>query len=510
MKKVKLLLFMLCGLLLFVATAKAADGPYIFDWDTNSESNVSLTNNIPFKDGYIIYSIKYNNENYSSKIVGYDKSGKEIKTLTTNNLVVAMVTDDDYAYGLYITEDEKTILVKYDSKLEKVKEVVISNEEPQYPYFVAYRDPYMSVTDKIAMLNIIDNKITVIDKDLNEKTDVRDTYANYKKYFKETIELYDAWEEVNPSSYGDSWADLKNNQFVYTSNENTCPDDDIPSNASGHSFNANQSEPSHCYKAYITLLDKNYDEIWEKEFDEYAYFNAVKFVDDYIIVAGVKENSQKGDLLVLDLKGNVLQTISDSSYYESIVDTPRGFIVTETTCPMTLGAIGGLGDLDDVDLANIPNSNVSDASPLSGIKKDSTKGYLNISPIPIMNCSTKHQVYYLYHKIETKVSSGKGKIEVIGQQKPGEPVTFKITPEKGYVLSKVLVTDSTGKTIVFTNNVFTMPNADVTIEAIFVKSESKSIINPDTGIGITILFTGIALASFAFLLYSKKKLKWLK
>ena len=498
MKKVKILLFMLCGLLLFVTTAKAADKPYTFDFETAKERNAGYTNNIPFKDGYVIYNVDKNW--YGTEITYYDKTGKEIESITIEDgWMIAMEATDDYLYGVYVYDDETTHVIKYDSKLNEVKDLKILDDYTNYSFYEYYYGyDYMTINNEIAIWGIVDDKITIVDQDLKNVSHVNANNKNLEKYFPEIKVSYDFWDEYDPDSYGWTFEAYKDGKVVYTTNRDTCPQPSDPDNQNNN--NSNNHEP--CLVASIHMTDKNFNLIWEKEFEEYTYFNTVQFIDGYIIVAGVKNNGQRGDLLVFDLKGNLIQTISGEAsyyYYEGIVDTPSGFIVTQTTCPMTYGVFNGL---------DIPLS--SGASPISdmnkGIKSNrDSKGGLGIS----MDCQTNHQVYYLYHKIETKVSGGKGKIEVIGQQKPGEPVTFKITPEKGYVLSKVLVTDSTGKTVVFTNNVFTMPNADVTIEAVFVK-EAKAVINPDTGIGITILVTGAVLVSFAVLLYSNKKLKWLK
>jgi hypothetical protein len=116
-------------------------------------------------------------------------------------------------------------------------------------------------------------------------------------------------------------------------------------------------------------------------------------------------------------------------------------------------------------------------------------------------CQGNHQVYYLYRNVETKVTQGKGKIQVVKQQKPGEPVEFIITPDEGYVLGKVKVTDANGKTVVFTSNRFTMPTADVTIEVEFLVANAKT--------GDVIITTAVLLfiLSFVVIMVQKKKIQ---
>ena len=101
--------------------------------------------------------------------------------------------------------------------------------------------------------------------------------------------------------------------------------------------------------------------------------------------------------------------------------------------------------------------------------------------------------YTVNYKIDT-VINGKGSIEVVEKSKSGDSVTFKVTPEEGYVLSEVKVTDANGNTITFTENTFTMPSADVTIEVTFAKEET----NPETSdliiiSCIAIIVSGIVL-----------------
>ena len=77
-------------------------------------------------------------------------------------------------------------------------------------------------------------------------------------------------------------------------------------------------------------------------------------------------------------------------------------------------------------------------------------------------------------KIETKTDGhGEIKAEKV-EAKEGEVIRFTIEPEEGYVLSEVKVTTQDGKVLTFTNNTFTMPNANVLIEATFVVVNAKT------------------------------------
>ena len=105
--------------------------------------------------------------------------------------------------------------------------------------------------------------------------------------------------------------------------------------------------------------------------------------------------------------------------------------------------------------------------------------------------------------IETKTDgNGEVKAEKI-QARGGEVIKFTVTPNKGYVLSEVKVTDSLGKVVIFKDYTFTMPNANVLIEAKFVPE------NPNTKAFISyliIVISGIAGMSFYLLSQRKKQL----
>ena len=117
------------------------------------------------------------------------------------------------------------------------------------------------------------------------------------------------------------------------------------------------------------------------------------------------------------------------------------------------------------------------------------------------------QIYKPVYNIYTK-TDGNGEIEVSqGTADTGEGVTFEIIPNEGYTLGEVKVTDADGNVIKFTDYKFTMPSADVTIEAKFVKAAVVPI-NPNTGdaiiTGIVILL--ISLIAVILIKYKEKKL----
>ena len=83
----------------------------------------------------------------------------------------------------------------------------------------------------------------------------------------------------------------------------------------------------------------------------------------------------------------------------------------------------------------------------------------------------------------------------------GEVIKFTVEPKEGYVLGSVKVTDEKGNVVTFTNYTFTMPSANVLIEATFVK------VNPKTADINMIIVTTILLISFGSVMFYFKKYK---
>lgn len=111
------------------------------------------------------------------------------------------------------------------------------------------------------------------------------------------------------------------------------------------------------------------------------------------------------------------------------------------------------------------------------------------------------QVLYfnLIHEVLTK-TDGNGTITATKVNAYwGDAVEFTITPKEGYVLSEVVVTDANGNVITFTDYKFTMPNADVTIEATF------SVANPETYAFIGITLVVLLVAGIMFVINRKHK-----
>ena len=110
----------------------------------------------------------------------------------------------------------------------------------------------------------------------------------------------------------------------------------------------------------------------------------------------------------------------------------------------------------------------------------------------------------LIYNIQTK-TDGNGTIESTHvHAEKGEIIKFVITPNEGYVLSEVKVTDEKGNVITFTENTFTMPEANVTIEATF------TVENSETSTSNIIIATILLIISCTIFYKFKKKANWVE
>ena len=112
-------------------------------------------------------------------------------------------------------------------------------------------------------------------------------------------------------------------------------------------------------------------------------------------------------------------------------------------------------------------------------------------------------IYDTIYNVTTK-TDGNGEVKVSSNSNfEGDGVTFEIIPKEGYVLSEVKVTDANGNVVTFKDYKFTMPSADVTIEAKFVKSAT----NPNTKdlIGLFITIIVLSLITFVYNFVNKER-----
>ena len=120
------------------------------------------------------------------------------------------------------------------------------------------------------------------------------------------------------------------------------------------------------------------------------------------------------------------------------------------------------------------------------------------------------------YNIKTK-TDGNGTIEVVDTASGGETISFRVSAIKGLKIAGLTITTDSGETVQFneedltnnedgtisiSTNKFTMPYENVTIEARW----TSSIINPNTGTGISFIITILLfVSSITYIIIKKKK-----
>lgn len=100
------------------------------------------------------------------------------------------------------------------------------------------------------------------------------------------------------------------------------------------------------------------------------------------------------------------------------------------------------------------------------------------------------QEYSPHFYIEKK-TDGNGTIEAIEQSKSGETITYKVIPNEGYKVDKIVIVDKTGNKIEVKDDEFIMPSADVIIEATFIVDNPNTSERIYLGLGIFLLIAGL-------------------
>ena len=434
-----------------------------YDWETTKndyyEEEMFFTDNIAYQNGFITSIIdKYD---LASNLTKYDPDGKILKNNKINNYIIITlknVNNNIYALALNGSNNIELLKIKDDLTLEKHLNLEIEITESPDPILGVTIYDLLGVTsikeDESNIYILVEEFIVKVAKDMSSFETINPTQEDIATYFPEYTEIV-----LNPITNTKQYISVIENkkQLIYTGFDvKKCPE-----RVSGCINDINA----------IIRLDENDKTLWEKEYSEYLFVYNPQVVNKYIVAVGVKkvEDDTQKEIIILDMNGNIVQTI--------VNDDP--FIIT-----------GGN--------YNFMVNNVDESSEYCPIAPHSST-----RTAPAIKCYKHWQkVYYIPLNISTKVE-GKGKIEVVNSARNGEEVTFKITPEEGYVLGVVKVTDANGNVLTFTSNTFTMPSSDVTIEATFIPE------NPETSDIKIIVLSVILIIGSIIGFINFKKVKWL-
>lgn len=267
--------------------------------------------------------------------------------------------------------------------------------------------------------------------------------------------------------------------------------------------------------AFYYIVDGKVE--WMIENDDAFIKDGIQLGDNFVVTLvewTEEENdnwSEKSYLEVYDKEGNLLSRDDISNYIdeEARIFYPEhlvavgntGFALTgseqfefEVIPVEEQGIPQGISGLYKPDKKPEHGKRPENGKPMDTEGMEPGKGPEDVQAGPGANeYPVSSQVLYfdMIHEIITK-TDGNGTITATKVTAYwGEGIEFTIEPKEGYVLSEVRVTDANGNVITFTDYKFTMPNADVTIEATF------SVKNPETyafiGISLFVLFIGSAM-----------------
>ncbi len=206
----------------------------------------------------------------------------------------------------------------------------------------------------------------------------------------------------------------------------------------------------------IMWYEKDGEPVWEKELG-HVFAKAVIPYGDVIIASLGSWDSEEVNFGVFDTKGNLLEKDDIYNYYPKNGDFYPEFFV----------------ELED----GFITASTKDSNPLA----------------------TQLMYFSKPYKIEVK-TDGNGTITAEKTSFKNFEVKFTVTPKEGYVLDVVKVTDASGNVVYFKDYTFTMPSANVTIEATFVKdtnasesAEKPEEKNPKTGAYISYVIFSTAI-----------------
>ena len=258
------------------------------------------------------------------------------------------------------------------------------------------------------------------------------------------------------------------------------------------------------YKEYnkleLVYYDSKYNEIFSKLIYDWTLTqtnscngqivaNAVDILDNYIVL--LANNNEENFFIIYDRAGNQVRDLTsdiNDPYlsFHYVFSDPNGIFVE-------------FSRQDYMCEFGVTQDNSQDGEVLPEILTGDE------------DRTVYHMLYYEFGSflVKTKVIGGGGSIHASeNSAREGAEVTFTITPDEGYVLGSVKVTDANGNTVIFNGNTFTMPSSDVLIEAEFVLAEQK--VNPNTSdIAIATIFL-ITIAAGTIYIIQKKKFNFLK
>ncbi len=522
MKRVYKIIIAILIALIFTTEPKAEPyGDLEVKWSFDSSSFESIEKD---DDSYIIYTknsiikvfknkqenkiLNFNNY-YTVKIDGDNKIvfakddkatkilriDKNLKILTENNVDISSIQFYEKKNNKYVLfgkdpEDTNTLIrleLNENFNTTKKESFTFSKSlhgykyttDGNYYFMTSGSSPFYYVKYNNGFSEISNSEIPSNTSSMNFNSDIY-YLSNYEEAYDgiiESGEIYNQIEAKNPIDEPDTAFVLKDTpNYIALFSQNHYD-----------SIGSGNDKKISIPDAYLKYYDQNLKEKWSIKIDgetidnngfciyKKAMVNIAKYQDD-IILAYNRSNIQSLKLYSKD--GKVKKDLS------SLVISNPDFT------PSYIGKLGnGFIIIYDKHYVQCNAANKNTSSPKATLLytiDESSQGSI---------------VYFIDYKytIDTKIT-GKGKINVQKAANEDDLVKFIITPEKGYVLSVVKVTDADGNVVYFKDYTFTMPSANVTIEATFVKdtnasesAEKPEEKNPKTGAYISYVIFSTAI-----------------
>ncbi len=467
MKELKKIFLLLVMLFLGISVVNAKED-YTVSWKNDELSNGSVVGTIrhmlKIDDGLLVGGY----DDFKVMVMKLDNDGKEVKKLVLdyegvvngiyeyNGKYFFIATNDDELWNFYVYE------INSDLEIQRSKATGFYEE------------------GSFEQTNLVDNKLWITSTGLNGFAGVSDDDDYYDSFY---INLDDFTTEVGEAGDFSNFSKSDQALILFNFGSNL-----LMSSYVGHGFSmlgGNVSVYGDGYGFYdvfrtddLEVLRRNVEtgelpsefDNWEDFYHsetttKYSWYTRIIESDDYLIAGG--ENYPYLDLF--DFNGEYVDHID-------IVDYLYGASNKEMSSQL----------LDMI---------------VNGDKLYVAYQYCDIVDDCSVNCKLGVVEIKTRYNIETKITDGKGTIKVIEVADSGEEITFEVTPEKGYVLDVIKVTDANGNVVTFTDYKFTMPSADVMIEVSFKKEP----INPNTKDTILVIgVLAIISGGLMFILRRKK------
>ncbi len=511
----KKILFLLILLVPFLVSAKSEyyEHMWTYDVDSSFEYIGFVTNDIiDYNDGYI--AVGFKNEDMAAFVLDADgEYVKEVNLKNHNHGKAKRIFEVSDGYVIISVAGPDVVVTKLDSNLKYQYEEYYNADGA----FEWGTDLYaIKADEKVYMWNShqYESGILVYDNESGEISSIRlskvpqPTRQVLSGYFE--VQEYENCHNYNLVGALDSQASGKLVATPLGTMNNYCIIFEHPYK-DGYIFGLNGDGKG-------LLVRYEDDELFTKTFNNFFLKDGVQFRNN-IIVTGVSYNTDESQLLVINESGKTLETTPISDYVddeyfipEHLIPTKNGFALTGSVkyCNVNLAEQNAINTNKKVMPTNLVDEKEPPAKP-EGEPPAKPEGEPPAKPeggngevLGDENGCYDDKILYFSadYLVETK-TDGNGEVKASRvRANDGDAIEFTVTPKEGYVLGEVKVTDSNGNVVIFTDYKFTMPSADVLIEATFIP------INPNTS---AISVTLIVILSIIFgigLIVAIKKFKW--